>query len=78
MTRRRGSGSEDLEQVLKATTPSAVRDQLAKTDRLDVRLSAAEKKEIQETAQGFGLTATDYVLRLHRLTIAIGHGRRRR
>jgi hypothetical protein len=76
MTRRRGSGSEDLEQVLRATTPSAVRDQLAKTDRLDVRLSAAEKREIQETAQAFGLTATDYVLRLHRLTVAI-HGRRR-
>jgi hypothetical protein len=78
MTRRRASiPSEELESVLSPVTSSAVRDQLAKNERLDVRLSAAEKREIQETARGFGLTTTDYVLRLHRLTVAIQATKRR-
>lgn len=70
----------DLEATLRPVTPSTIRDRLAKTARIAFQLSPAEKEEIASTASGFGLTVTDYLLRLHRLTVAIqaNRGGRRR
>ena len=52
-------------------TPWAVRDRAEKTDRVNVRISPAEKAEIAKTAEAFGLGMSEYLLRLHRLTVAI-------
>jgi hypothetical protein len=57
--------------VLRPAIPSAGRDQLPKTNRVIFAVSPGEKREMQETASGFGLTLTDYMIRLHRLTVAI-------
>jgi hypothetical protein len=74
--------TRDLEIVLRPVTPGLVRDRLAKSSRVTFLVSAQEKREMQETAAAFGLTLTDYMIRLHRLTVAIGSrrptGRRRR
>jgi hypothetical protein len=43
-------------------------DRPEKLDRINFLVWPAEKREIQETAKAFGLTTTDYLLRLHRLT----------
>jgi hypothetical protein len=77
MSRRTEKRAQDLEAVLHPVTPSAVRDRLAKSARIAFQLAPAEKREIAETASAFGLTVTDYLLRLHRLTVAI-QGRHRK
>ncbi len=46
--------------------------------RINFLVTPAEKAEIEETAQFFGLTVTDYMLRLHRLTRALLESRRKR
>jgi hypothetical protein len=51
---------------------------LAKLDRINFLVAPIEKREIQETAKGFGLTVTEYLLRLHRLTRSMIRGRARR
>jgi hypothetical protein len=50
----------------------------AKLDRINFLVAVAEKQEIQETAKGFGLTVTEYLLRLHRLTRSMLQSRRTR
>jgi hypothetical protein len=49
-----------------------------KPERINFLVSPAEKREIQEIAKIFGLTTTDYFLRLHRLTMAMMQPRSRR
>jgi hypothetical protein len=57
--------------MLTPATPWAERDRAEKTDRVNVRISPAEKAEMAETAERFGLGVSEYLLRLHRLTVAI-------
>jgi hypothetical protein len=59
-------------------TPWAERDRAEKTDRVNVRISPDEKVEMAETAEKFGLGVSEYLLRLHRLTVAIQSSRSRR
>jgi len=66
----------ELQRGLTPATPWAVRDRAEKTDRVNVRISPEEKAEIALTAEAFGLGMSEYLLRLHRLTVAI-QGRRR-
>lgn len=80
---RSGSGSDsrfpravELRRTLAPSTPWAERDRAEKTDRVNVRISPAEKAEMAQTAESFGLGVSEYLLRLHRLTVAI-QGRRR-
>ena len=76
MARRRSApSSQDLESVAGRITPS---EDLLKSERINFLVSPAEKREIQETAAGFGLTMTDYLLRLHRLTKSMLDSRRKR
>ena len=44
-----------------------IKDAVAKTERLDMRLSADDKASIQHTAQDCGCTVSEYLLRLHYL-----------
>jgi hypothetical protein len=64
----------DLDAAIRAI---ALED-LPKTARINFLVSPAEKSEIQETATSFGLTTTDYLLRLHRLTRSMLDGQRSR
>jgi hypothetical protein len=66
-----------LETILTPEMPSAIRDQLPKTERVTFLVSTAEKREMQALASAFGLTLTSYFARLHRLTAAI-HGAKKR
>ncbi len=58
--------------------PWAERDRAEKTDRVNLRISPAEKAEMAQTADRFGLGVSEYLLRLHRLTVAIQEHRERR
>ncbi len=76
MTRRRSEpSSQDLESVAGRITPS---EDLSKSERINFLVSPAEKLQIQESAKGFGLTVTDYLLQLHRVTRAMVESRKRR
>ncbi len=76
MARRRSAPpSQDLESVAGRISPS---EDLSKSERINFLLSPSEKREIQDTATAFGLTTTDYLLRLHRLTRSILDSQKRR
>lgn len=64
-------GAADIRRVLTPATPWAERDRAEKTDRVNVRISPDEKAEMAETAEAFDLDVSEYLLRLHRLTVAI-------
>jgi predicted DNA binding CopG/RHH family protein len=51
--------------------PWAVRDRLPKDERVNLRVSSEEKEEMAATAESLGLDLTEYLIRLHRLTVAI-------
>ncbi|TVR08002.1 MAG: hypothetical protein EA401_14435 [Planctomycetota bacterium] len=45
-----------------------------KTERLQLRLSVAEKVSLEQTAEILGLSVSEYLLELHRATVAgLGH-----
>lgn len=80
MTRKRGtrSGSirkKSFESALSPVTPAAVRGRLAKSARIVFQVAPAEKAEIQETASGFGMTTTEYLLQVHRLFRRLSGGK---
>jgi hypothetical protein len=52
-----------------------LRDHVAKTARVVFQVSPAEKREIQETASGFGMTTTEYLLQVHRLFRKLSGGK---
>jgi hypothetical protein len=68
----------EVRKTLTPATPWAERDRAEKTDRVNVRISPAEKVEMAETAEAFGLGVSEYLLRLHRLTVAIQSRRPKR
>lgn len=68
----------EIRRVLTPATPWAERDRAEKTDRVNVRISPGEKAEMAQTAERFGLGVSQYLLRLHRLTVAISEGGRGR
>jgi hypothetical protein len=59
----------------RTVSASVVRDRLAKTARIVFQLAPAEKAEIQETASGFGMTTTEYLLQVHRLFRKLSGGK---
>jgi predicted DNA binding CopG/RHH family protein len=68
--------ASEIRRHFRPATPWAERDLLPKGDRVNVRVSSTEKVEMAQTAEAFGLGVSEYLLRLHRLTVAIGHGGR--
>jgi hypothetical protein len=67
----------EVRKTLTPATPWADRDRAPKTDRVNVRISLAEKAEMAQMAESFGLGVSEYLLRLHRLTVAIRGSQRR-
>jgi uncharacterized protein (DUF1778 family) len=54
-----------LSRVLSGVDPNRLAQVLDKRERINLRVSEADKEAIQATAQSLGLTVTDYLLRLH-------------
>jgi hypothetical protein len=74
---RRFPNAAELRQVLTPATPG--RSAIARRKRIaSTSGSPEEEAEMARTAEAFGLGVSEYLLRLHRLTVAIGHGRRGR
>ncbi len=71
-----GRGSE-TRWFPRPTTPLVERHREGKTGRVNVGISPDEKAEMVSTAEAFGLSVSEYLLRLHRLTVAIQAGRER-
>lgn len=78
MTRNSGKRSnvrgKGFESVLRPLKPSTVHDHLAKTARVVFQVSPAEKREIQETASGFSMSMSEYLVQVHRLFRRLGGG----
>lgn len=68
----------EIPRDLTPATPWPERGRAEKTDRVNVRISPDEKAEMAATAESFGLGVSEYLLRLHRLTVAIGRRERKR
>lgn len=51
--------------------PERLKAVLKKTESLTIRLTLADKEEMQEAASAFGLTLTDYLTRLHYLAVGL-------
>ena len=74
MTDRRLPRPAELKKALTPATPWAQRERLPKDQRVNIRVSQEEKDEMATTAEAFGLGVSEYLLRLHRLTVAIQGG----
>ena len=63
-------GEDDRLDKLKAElTPAQLRRELAKEARIDIRISAADKRSMTATAKKLGLTLTEYLVRLHQIAV---------
>lgn len=71
MSKQRLPQAAEITRALTPTTPWAERDRAEKSDQVKFRISPAEKTEMAATAEAFGLGVSEYLLKLHRLTIAI-------
>lgn len=54
-----------LANLLKDTDPDELNALLKKDQTIQMRVTEADKQDIKATAQGLGLTATEYLLRCH-------------
>jgi hypothetical protein len=68
----------EFRRVLTPATPWARRERLEKGARVNIRISAEEKVEVEEYASLFGLSISGYLIRLHRLAVAIQGARSRK
>jgi uncharacterized protein (DUF1778 family) len=51
-------------------TTTEVKDGLAKTETIHLRLTKIEKQDIRQTAQGLHLSITEYLLKCHAVVAA--------
>jgi|GEM_PF-3207560 len=58
--------NQNAERKIKDALRGVESDTLAKSPRIEMRVTVLEKDEIQRTAKSLGLTVTDYFLSLHR------------
>jgi hypothetical protein len=66
---------KSLGTVLPSVTRSDVHAHLAKRARVVFQVSAAEKGEIRETARGFSMSMSEYLVQLHRLFRRLSGGK---
>ncbi len=56
-----------LEEVVRKIPREKVRKALGKTERMNVLLTPQQKEEIRAAAERYGLSMTDYLIRIHAL-----------
>lgn len=66
MTRKKGQLEQTLEKAGKQELKAALARKEPKSKLLTLRVSAEEHEAIKAVAQSYGLTVTEYLLRLHR------------
>jgi hypothetical protein len=76
MSKQRLPQAAEITRVLTPATPWAQRDRAEKSEQVKFRISPDEKAEMARTADALGLGVSEYLLRLHRLTVAIRGPRR--
>jgi len=64
-TRKQKAQLDKLAAALKGVSPARLESFLAKEARIDIRVSATDKADIQRTAKAARLTTSEYLLRLH-------------
>jgi uncharacterized protein (DUF1778 family) len=57
-----------LEQVVRKIPREEIRKALGKTKRMNILLTPQQKEGIRAAAERYGLSMTDYLIRLHALT----------
>lgn len=68
---------DDLDKHLRGLSSRAVKSALGRTARLNVLVTPQQKDEIRATAERYGLSMTDYLLRLHALAETLTRPTRR-
>jgi hypothetical protein len=71
MDRDRSRLRSELNQLGKKLRAEDIDQQVRKSVQINFLVSPAEKVEIRTTAKMLGLTVTDYLIRLHRLTLSL-------
>lgn len=70
-----------LDKVGRGISDGEVRKALGRTERMNLLVTPGEKQEIRAAAERYGLSMTDYLLRIHALIESrsgkSGRGRRR-
>ena len=61
---------DKLAELLKDVEPERLQDVLTKGERINFRVTRAEKQQIEEIAEKLGLSISDYLLNLHRHVFA--------
>jgi hypothetical protein len=56
-----------LDRVVGEVSDHGIRTALGKTERMNLLVTPAQKEEIRLAAERYGLSMTDYLLRLHSL-----------
>jgi hypothetical protein len=65
-----------LEKVVQQISTRKIRAALGKTERLNLLVTPQQKREIRGAAERFGLSMTDYLVRLHSLIERHDRGRK--
>jgi hypothetical protein len=60
----------DLERTIRAIPAPAIQSALRKTARLNLLVTPQQKAEVRASAERYGLSMTEYLLRLHALVEA--------
>ena len=68
MIKKRGQLEKTLEKVGRGNLRTALERKEPKSRLLTLRVSAEEHEAIKAAAKSYGLTVTEYILRLHRFT----------
>lgn len=66
LTRKR---LDDLAKALADVSPSRLDTLTKKSERVNIRVTATEKVEMQETAESLGLSLSEYLSALHRFAM---------
>lgn len=56
-----------LERTTRQIAPKEIRAALGKAERINLLLSPQQKEEVRAAAERYGLSMTDYLLRIHAL-----------
>lgn len=70
-TARQRSMLDQLAKALQDVPPERLQELLAKTETISMRVTAAEKADMQATAKLLALTLTEYLCKLHGLAVTI-------
>jgi len=68
----------DLEKVIRQIPKRKVEKALGRTERMNLLVTPQQKGEIREAAERYGLSMTDYLLRLHEMVNSQAQRQRRR